>query len=54
MLAFHEEGLIFFLEFNGALDMFYSNRVEKIIAEKWLEEHEYDSAGADDDPSSWR
>jgi len=41
-------------EFNNALEEFYSNRAEKFIAEKWIEEHDYGSGDLDDDPSTWR
>ena len=41
------------LEYNNALDELYSKYAEKTLAEKWVEEHDYNSGDADDDPSTW-
>ena len=46
--------LIRYPEFNNALEEFYSNRAEKVVAERWFEEHEYGSGDVDDDPSTWQ
>lgn len=40
-------------EFNNALDAFYSNHAEKVVAERWFEEHDYGSGDVDGDPSTW-
>lgn len=48
-----KRALRFCPEYNGALDEFYSKHAEKILADKWLDEHDYNSGDADDDPSTW-
>lgn len=45
--------LTFCSEFNSALEGFYSDRAEKVVAEQWFEEHDYGSGDVDDDPSTW-
>ena len=48
-----EWALSFHPEYNNALNGFYSKYAEKTLVEKWLEEHDYNSGDADDDPSTW-